>query len=627
MARQVRGLVIIKLRIGANFQDGSCSFSVWAPHHNEVTLLIGEERQQFKMMQAENGYWALTCDGMKPNSPYLYKLDGKVVKPDPASHFQPTGVFGPSAVIDHEAFKWSDDGWSGLDLEDLVFYELHVGTFTPEGTFKSLMSRIKELSEFGVNAVELMPVSQFSGSRNWGYDGVFPFAVQNSYGNPDDLKMLVDECHFRKVALFIDLVYNHVGPEGNCLNDYGPYFPSSSKGRWGPNVNLDGTLSSEVRNYFLENTLHWFSHYHLDGIRLDAVLTIHDNSQKHFLQELNQAVKSYSKQTGKKLHLVAELGGCNEPKVLTPIQRGGFGFDAQWLEDFQHALFVQLTGEKKGYYQLYTNINDLIESITDAYVYIGNDLDSKRRSSDESFLWIPSSKFIVFSQNHDQIGNRLLGDRLISITGFEGAKLAIGMVMLSPYIPLFFMGEEYGETAPFLFFTDYSNNELKDAVREGRKKEFADFHWQGEVPDPQSLETFDKSKINWNLRSMETGKKMAGFFKTLIEIRKNLLLFHSNADRQIKQINAKNEKILFIKKENENSEAVIIANFTCRQTSYLFPFENGTYKKILDSAEVAWNGPGPSLPISASYSDSHVIQGFNFAVFLKSTSEEGDKIG
>ncbi len=615
------------MRIGANFEGGSCSFSVWAPYHNDVTLLLGEEKHELGMAKAENAYWTLTYDGIKPNSSYLYKLDGKVVKPDPASHFQPTGVFGPSSVIDHEAFKWSDGGWTGLDLKDLIFYELHVGTFTPEGTFKSLISRIKELSEFGINAIELMPVSQFSGSRNWGYDGVFPFAVQNSYGNPDDLKMLVNECHFRNVALFIDFVYNHVGPEGNCLNDYGPYFPSGSSGLWGPNVNLDGPLSNEVRNYFLENTLHWFSHYHLDGIRLDAVLTMHDNSENHFLRELNQAVKSYSGQTGKKLHLVAELGGCNEPKVLTPVQRGGFGFDAQWLEDFQHALFVQLTGEKKGYYQLYTNINDLIESLTEAYVYIGNYFGSKRRSSDESFLWIPSFKLIVFSQNHDQIGNRLLGDRLISITGIEGAKLAAGMVMLSPYVPLFFMGEEYGETAPFLFFTDYSDNELKDAVREGRKKEFADFHWQGEVPDPQNNETFVKSKLNWQKRYMDTGKKMAGFFKALIELRKNLLLFHSNVDRQIKQIIAKNEKILFIKKGNENSEAVIIANFMRQQTSYIFPFEDGTYRKILDSAEVAWNGPGSSLPISACFGDSHVIQGFNFAVFLKSTNKEGDKIG
>ncbi len=612
------------MHVGADYQDGTCRFSVWAPNHSRIALLLTGDNRHIAMDKAGGGYWTHTIEGFEAGTRYMFELDGKDAKPDPASHYQPDGVFGASQVIDHDSFRWSDRGWRGLDIKDLVFYELHIGTFTPEGTFKAAIERVAELQEFGVNAVELMPITQFPGSRNWGYDGVFPFAVQNSYGSPDDLKALVNECHARGVALFVDFVYNHLGPEGNCLNDYGPYFPRTQMGRWGAAVNLDGPQNDGVRNYFLENTLHWFSRYHLDGIRLDAVLSMHDSSPRHFLSELNEKVKAYAESSGKKVHLIAETG-YNIPHVLAPPEQSGFGFDAQWLDDFQHAIFALITGEREGYYRDYGSIQDVAEALTEGYVYVGDEGDYKRRSPAESFGWIGADKIIVFSQNHDQVGNRLLGDRLTTIAGFEAAKLAAGIVLLSPYVPLLFMGEEYGETAPFLFFTDYQSTELTQAVREGRKKEFAHFHWQGEIPDPQSTETFEKSKLNWQQRYSGSGQKIAAYYRALIELRKKHPIFQCQSDRQIRHV-TNDENILFIHKQHGDAEAGVVANFFKESASYDFPFEDGTYVKIFDSADFAWNGPGPTLPTLAVEGDAHLIGEFSLAAFLKE-SKEGKPLG
>ncbi len=600
------------MRIGANYHNDFCTFTVWAPNHKNVKLSLTQELRHLEMENVENGYWILAVNGIKPGTQYMYQLDSQGQRPDPASHFQPNGVFGPSEVVDHELFAWKDNGWQGLDFKDLVFYEVHVGAFTQEGTFGAMMEKIKELADFGVNAVELMPDTQFSGRRNWGYDGVFPFAVQNTYGTPDDLKALVNECHLQGVALFVDFVYNHLGPEGNCLNDYAPYFSTDKMTKWGPTVNLDGALNEGVRNFFLENTLHWLRNYHIDGIRLDAILSMSDISPKHFLQELNQTVDTYAEQTGKKLYLIAE-SGYNETKVLTPKEQGGYGFDAQWLDDFQHALFVLLAGEKEGYYRHYGQLDDLMEVLSDAYFFVGGQ-SFRRRSKNESFRWIPAYKFVVFSQNHDQVGNRLLGNRLTTLAGFEAAKLAAGMVLLSPYVPLLFMGEEYGETAPFLFFTDYAGKKLRDTIREGRRREFAAFHWRGEVPDPQSLETFEKSKLNWQQRYEEKSAKIASYYRALIVLRKNVV-FRVGKDRRIVLLKSENNQVLFISKNG--GEGLVIANFGSQPQTYTFPLKSGEYVKVLDSADYSWGGSGSSLPDIATAGDTHVIQGFNLAVYLE----------
>jgi maltooligosyltrehalose trehalohydrolase len=609
------------LHVGTDFQEGTCRFSVWAPNHKQVTLWLPSHNQHFAMQPTGGGYWTHTLDGIEANTTYLYQLDGKEAKPDPASNYQPDGVFGPSAVIDHDAFHWKDTAWHGLDISDLVFYEVHVGAFTAEGTFKAILPRIRELKVLGINALELMPVTQFSGSRNWGYDGVFPFSVQNTYGTPDDLKALVNECHLQEMALFIDFVYNHLGPEGNCLNEYGPYFPISRLGRWGPTVNLDGPQNEGVRNYFLENTLHWFSHYHIDGIRLDAVLAMVDSTPKPFLSELTSAISSFTENTDKKAHLIAE-SGYNQPHVLAPPREGGFGFDAQWLDDFQHALFALLTAEKEGYYKDYGTLQDLIGTLAEGFVYVGGEFDYKRRTPDQLYPWVTADKLIVFNQNHDQIGNRLLGDRLLSIAGFEAAKLAAGMVLLSPYMPLLFMGEEYGETTPFLFFTDYQSKQLAEAIGDGRRKEFAHFHWQGQMADPQNVETFEKSKLNWQSRASTKGQKMVAYYRTLLQLRQELPLFHVKADRQIKRLWSPKAKVLFIQKQNADLEALVVANFSGRQSSYIFP-NDGTYTKILDSADLAYGGPGATLPLTTKKDDKHRILAFNLAVYQKGDESIG----
>ncbi len=602
------------MQIGANYRNKNCEFTVWAPYSKHVSLVLVDKKETLPMNKAINDYWTLNVRGLTHASEYMYQLDRSKVKPDPASYFQPKGVFGPSAIVNHEAFKWTDKAWTGLELADLLFYELHVGTFTEEGTFKAIMSRVKELADFGINAIELMPMAQFSGQRGWGYDTVFPYAVQNSYGNPNDLKALVNYCHKQDVAVFIDVVYNHIGPEGNCLNDYGPYFLAGLKGRWGPTANLDGPLSEPVRNYFLQNTLYWLKNYHLDGIRYDAVLFMEDKRPKHFLQELNEEVKNFSKSDGRKIWLIAE-SGYNEPRVLKAENNDGFGFDAQWLDDFQHAVHALLTSEKEGYYRDYGRILDLVEILRSGYVYVGMH-DYHRRNAEEVYTWISPCNLIVFSQNHDQVGNRLLGERLITLAGFEAAKLAAGITILSPYIPLFFMGEEYGEVAPFLFFADYLDKELAIATKEGRKKEFSEFHWKGEVPDPSAIDTFEKSKIDWQLRHEEKARKIMAYYEALIKLRKQMPKLCS-FDKERINIFSNFDKILFFNVKDKNTTYVIIANFDNQKGYYEYPFEGSEYIKVLDSAAESWNGPGATLPERTKENEKHEILGFDLAVYLK----------
>ncbi len=598
--------------MGAKFEYGTCRFVVWAPNRRQVTLVLPNENQYFELDPVGNGYWTHTAEGLEPNTKYLYRLDGVTLKPDPASHFQPDGVFGPSAIIDHDAFKWTDNDWRGTDLADLVFYELHVGTFTPQGTLKAVTPRIAELVDFGINAIELLPLSQFSGKHNWGYDGVFPFAVQNTYGDPNDLKALVDECHSRGVSLFLDVVYNHLGPEGNCLNDYGPYFPLTNLGLWGPHVNLDGPDNEGVRNYLIENALYWFSHYHIDGIRLDSILSMPDNSPTPFLAELNQAVHRYREVTKKKLYLIAETG-FNIPHVLASPAQGGFGFDGQWLDDFQHALFALITGDREGYYKDYGNLQDVAAALMDAYVYVGVGDQFRRKSPHEAYPDAVADRFVAFVQNHDQVGNRLNGDRLTCIVGFEAAKLAGGIVLLSPYVPLLFMGEEYGETAPFMFFTDYQNQDLITNIREGRRKEFARFHWTGDAPDPQDPATFENSKLDWQQRYVGRGQQIAAYYHALLKLRTHAL-FHPQPNRQIAALLIEQDKILLMHKQNAEADAVVVANFSAHPTNYRFPFE-GKYQKILDSADAAYAGQGTTLPSAVTKGQPTTLAGYNLAVY------------
>ncbi len=603
--------------VGAHYVSGKAEFTVWAPFRNNVSLILyRNNRESFGMKKDRDGYWRTSVERIESGVRYEYLLDEKIERSDPASNSQPEGVHGPSAIVDHDLHCWRDKAWQGMRFEDMVFYELHVGVFTLEGTFASAARRLDELADLGVNAVEIMPIAQFVGNRNWGYDGVYPYAVQNTYGGPEGLKDFVNECHTRGIAVILDIVLNHLGLEGNYLSDFGPYFTEEHQTPWGPAVNYDGDLSAHVRNYFLNCVLHWIENYHVDGLRLDAVHAIFDKGPKHFLQELAEVVRQQSMATSRKICLIAE-SDLNDSKIVRSIDTGGFGVDAQWLDDFHHSLHALLTGERTGYYVDFGSMQNLLKALVNGYVYSGEYSSFRRKTHGNSSSDIPPSRFVAFSQNHDQVGNRRGGERLISLAGLEAAKLAAGIVILSPYLPLLFMGEEYGEDAPFLFFTSYAEQNLVEAAQRGRRAEFAQFKWQTEPPNPQSMDTFEKSKINWAKRHLE-GRKILDYYRNLIHMRAIIPAFRNPNRKEMQSFSSKDGSILFVNRWKQTSEACVIANFSKNEQAYSFPFEGGTFQKILDSASVDWKGPGSKVPTKAVYGDTHVMSGLSLTVFTNS---------
>jgi len=511
------------MKIGADYLgNGRCEFTVWAPLLKDLTVRIVSPSELIVSMKHEDGgYWKALVENTYPGSRYFYRLDNERERPDPASHFQPDGVHGPSQIVDHSSFKWTDEAWKGIPFHEMIMYELHTAAFTKEGTFDAIIQGLDYLNALGVNAIEIMPVAQFPGERNWGYDGTYPFAVQNSYGGTDGLKRLVNECHIKGIAVILDVVYNHLGPEGNYLRDFAPYFTDKYKTPWGQAINFDDAYSNDVRNYFIENALHWFGNYHMDALRLDAVHGITDMSAKPFLQELAEKVDEFSGHKERKCYLTAE-SNLNDSRLIRPKEQGGFCIDAQWNDDFHHCIHTLLTREHDGYYIDFGKMSHLVKSMKEGFVYSGEYSAYRKKNHGNSSRDIPAHKFIVFSQNHDQIGNRAVGGRLSQTQSFEKLKLAAGLVLLSPYIPLLFMGEEYGETAPFQYFISHSDESLIEAVRRGRREEFASFGWKGEVPDPQAESTFLNSKINIGLHQEGRHNVLFRFYKELIRLRKEV---------------------------------------------------------------------------------------------------------
>ncbi|MCJ7830813.1 MAG: malto-oligosyltrehalose trehalohydrolase, partial [Desulfobacterales bacterium] len=420
------------------------SFLVWAPKAHTVTLhILSPDERMVRFEKFPRGYHGAIVENVYPGARYMFRLDDRLERPDPASRSQPVGVHGPSEILDPH-FSWEDSCWTGLPLDRYLFYEIHVGAYTSEGTFDAIIPHLADLKELGITAIELMPLAQFPGDRNWGYDGVYPFAVQHTYGGAQGLKKLVDACHKTGLVVVLDVVYNHLGPEGNYFADYGPYFTDIYQTPWGAPLNFDGAFSDDVRRYFIENALYWITELHLDALRLDAVHAILDFSARPFLQQLAQAVKQRSRQLGRRVHLIAE-SALNDVRLIRQPDLGGFGLDAQWNDDFHHALHTILTGENDGYYQDFGRFDQLVKAFDDGFVYTGQYSAFRKRSHGNRSAEIPSRRFVVSSQNHDQVGNRMLGERLGALVPFEALKLAAGMVLLSPYLPLLFMGEEYGE--------------------------------------------------------------------------------------------------------------------------------------------------------------------------------------
>jgi len=500
--------------------DGGVRFSVWAPKaaRVEVEIIGTKEARTHEMTSQSGGVFSVDVPDAAEGTDYRFRLDSKVGRPDPVSRLQPEGVHGPSRVVDPSAFNWTDTKWRGLDMADLVIYEIHVGTFSDEGTFDAAIRYLAELKEMGISAIEIMPVAQFPGERNWGYDGVLPYAVQNSYGGPEGLRVLVNAAHRIGLAVIMDAVYNHIGPEGNHLGEYGPYFTQTYRTPWGPAINFDDPESDEVRRYFIDNALYWITEFHIDGLRLDAIHRIYDFGARHVLAELADAVKRQGKELGRRVLVISE-GDLNDAKVVRLSDAGGYGLDGQWSDDLHHAIHAALTEESSGYFSDFGGVVPIAAALSRRFVYDGRYSKHRKRRHGASCTDVSGDRFVVCIQNHDQVGNRAAGDRLSTILPFEKRKLAAALLLLAPYVPLLFMGEEYGETNPFQYFVSHGDAKLVDAVRRGRREEFASFGWGEDVPDPQSEKTFERSRLNRSQASNPENDQIRLLYRDLIELR------------------------------------------------------------------------------------------------------------
>jgi maltooligosyltrehalose trehalohydrolase len=572
---------------GARFDaaSGDCAFCVWAPLKEKIELVLaGDPETIAPMTRNERGYWRTTSK-VKPGARYFYRIDEVLDRPDPASFFQPDGVHAPSEVI---AAISPGLPPTGRRPEDMIISEIHVGTFTAEGTFRAAVESLGRLTDAGINTVEIMPVAQFPGRRNWGYDGAYPFAVQNSYGGPQGLSFFVDGCHRRGVSVILDVVYNHLGPEGNYIGDFGPYFTDKYRTPWGNAINFDGEHSKGARNFFISNALYWFERFGVDALRLDAIHGIFDAGPAHILAELAQKIDELSAASGRKFYLIAE-SDLNDSAVVRPASEGGYGIDAQWSDDYHHALHTLLTGEKDGYYADFGSVEDFVKAYGKGVVFDGCHSVYRRKKHGNSYDGVPASRFVVCAQNHDQIGNRMLGERLSNLVDFESLKLAAACVMLSPFVPLFFMGDEYAEDAPFLYFVDHGDVKLLEAVKKGRESEFAAFAWKTAPPDPSALSTFEISRLRPETADSPRGRAMGAYFRALADIRKTRPELKS--DFSTLACAASTGRLVTVRRKNAAGETMIFFNFS-ENPSIFDRINPSRLVKIIDSSDEKWIGPG-----------------------------------
>jgi len=546
--------------------DGTYTFRVWAPHAATVELVTwrdGDERRD-RMQLQERGFYSLRRPEGEFSLPfrYAYKLDTfDRPLPDPVSRFQPDGVHQPSAYFIADRFAWTDAGWRGQAMRDLAIYELHVGTFTPEGTFDAAASRLAELVDLGITAIELMPIAQFPGERNWGYDGVHPFAVQNSYGGPEELQRFVDAAHAKGLGVLLDVVYNHLGPEGNYLSLFGPYFSKRHATPWGDAVNFSGPHSDPVRRYFIDNARMWIRDFHIDGLRLDAVHAIHDESAIPLPAELRDEVHAEGAACGRAVVVIAE-SNQNDSRLVRERACGGYDLDGVWSDDFHHALHSFLTGERQSYYVDFGTAGDVAKAWNDAFVHDGTYSPFRHCRHGTSAAGVPRERFVVNVQTHDQVGNRPHGDRLTTLVSPEALRLSAALLLLSPYTPLLFMGEEYGETRPFPFFATFLDAGLVESVRAGRAREFSvDREPQAfDVSDPHSSATRDAAVLTWDWANDPAQAGLRRLYRTLLHVRRAAPpLF----DRQSMQASfADRDAKLLVLRSNGGSAAAAFANLT-----------------------------------------------------------------
>jgi maltooligosyltrehalose trehalohydrolase len=565
----------------------------------------------------ERGYHAAVAEDVPAGALYKIRLADGSELPDPASRSQPEGVHGPSQVVADD-FVWADDGWLGLDLQDYVIYELHVGTFSQDGTFDGVIPLLDSLVDLGVTAIEIMPVAQFPGTRNWGYDGVAIFAAQDSYGGPDGLRRLIDEAHNRGVAVVLDVVYNHLGPEGNYLGEFGPYFTDRYKTAWGSAINFDGAHSDDVRRFFIENAVMWVRDYHVDSLRLDAVHAIVDASAQPFLRELASAVHKEAERLGRRIFVIAE-SDLNDRRIVTPIEANGHGHDAQWSDDFHHALHALLTGERDGYYADFGLVGHLAKAMLRGYTYTGAYSQFRKRRHGAPTDGLAGHNFVVCAQNHDQVGNRMLGERLSSLTTFAGLKVAAGATILSPFIPLLFMGEEYGETAPFLYFVDHGDAELLALVRKGRADEFSAFGWNQEPPDSGARETSERSRLRHELAREGHHATLRELYKRLLQLRRTHPAL-ANLNLDAIEVSVDEEaRTLLARRWADVAEALIAFNFSDAPAEVMLPSGEMLWHRAVDSADARWGGSGWCAPLQVQAGNVVTLAPLSFVLYLDRT--------
>ena len=580
--------------------DGSVHARVWAPYARRVAVVLedgpGAHPEPVALTAEERGYFSGFLPTAGPGTRYWLRLDNDALVADPASRVQPEGVHGPSEVVNAAAFAWEVDAWQVPPFRDWVLYELHVGTFTPEGTFAAVIPRLPYLKDLGVTAIELMPIAQFPGERNWGYDGVFPYAAQSSYGGPDGLRRLTDAAHREGMAVILDVVYNHLGPEGNVLPRFGPYFTDRYRTPWGDAINFDGQDSDEVRAFFIDSALMWLEECRIDGFRLDAVHEIFDPQAQPFLAELADAVHGRAVELGRQALLIAE-SDLNDPKVVLPRDVNGYGLDAQWADDFCHALEVQLVGQASPYAEEYGDFAHLGKALRQAFVYTGEYNASRRRRFGRAPQPARRDQFVVFIQNHDQVGNRPGGERLGHRITFPRQKLAAATVLLSPFVPLIFMGEEYGEPNPFFYFTHHEDPALMEAVRAGRQEAFSLQEADDVEPDPQDVATFERSRLQPELHRQGEHQALHAFYRELLTLRRSIpALTDPQAPREVMEREEERVFILQVHAWDEAAETITILGFADTETRVPLPIPPGTWVKRLDAGDPRFLGNGAVVP-------------------------------
>jgi maltooligosyltrehalose trehalohydrolase len=493
------------------------SIEVWAPLADRVRVRTTDGHTE--LVRGDDGFWSAPVD-LSPGTDYSFVLGDDTVVPDPRSRQQPDGVHGASRVFDASAFEWTDSAWTGRQLAGGVIYELHVGTFTPTGTLDSAIEKLDHLVELGVDFVEVLPVNGFNGQHNWGYDGVLWYTVHEGYGGPAAYQRFVDACHTRGLAVIQDVVYNHLGPSGNYLPNFGPYLTDESANTWGASVNL---AEPEVRRYILDNADMWMRDYHVDGLRLDAVHALVDPTHPHILADLASEADALSAHLGRPLSLIAE-SDMNDPTLILPREAGGYGLTAQWSDDYHHSLHVALTGETTGYYSDFESLGALAKTSTGGFFHDGTYSSFRERNHGHPVPpTVPTWRLVTFAQDHDQIGNRAIGDRLTASLDYGQLAISAVLTMASPFTPMLFMGEEWGATTPWQFFTSHPEPELGKATAEGRIAEFERMGWDPDVvPDPQDPETFQRSKLDWTEPKSGIHAKLLELYRELARLRREI---------------------------------------------------------------------------------------------------------